>query len=149
MCKSKPYAAVAVKQVQELGLAQVMQGLDGPQVWVGIDVSKSFLMVVPCAGPGRFGRPWRVNQPSQLAILIELLSELSATRKVSVALEPTGRLTRLDAAVAPVAVVAAGGRAARGRQVVAPRISSSAASWRRSPPQTCSHSSYTPGSAET
>jgi transposase len=90
MNKSKPYAAISVKQVQELGLAQVMEGLDGPEVWVGIDVSKAFLMVAPCVGPGRFGRPWRVAQPSQLGVLVELLTALSATRKVTVALEPTG-----------------------------------------------------------
>ena len=90
MNKSKPYAAIPVKEVRDRGLAKMMEGLEGPQVWVGIDVSKAFLMVVPCVGPGRFGRPWRVCQPSQLGMLVELLSELSATRKVTVALEPTG-----------------------------------------------------------
>ena len=90
MNKSKPYAAIAVKDVQDLGLARVMEGLEGPEVWVGIDVSKEFVMVVPCAGPGRFGRPWRVAQPSQLPVLVALLTELSAARKVTVALEPTG-----------------------------------------------------------
>ncbi len=90
MNKSKPYAAIPVKQIQELGLAKVMERLEGPRVWVGIDVSKAYLMVAPCVGPGRFGRPWRVEQPSQLGVLVALLTELARAREVTVALEPTG-----------------------------------------------------------
>ena len=68
MNKSRPYAAISVKDVQAQGLAKVMEGLDGPAVWVGIDVSKAFVMVAVCVGPGRFGRPWRAGVAGGAAV---------------------------------------------------------------------------------
>src|ERR1700722_9479464 len=64
MKKSKPYSALAVKDVQ---LAPILAEHAGKDLWVGIDVGKEFLLVVLFWGEGRFCRPWRVRNPGDLA----------------------------------------------------------------------------------
>ena len=87
MKKSKPYSAIRVKDVQ---LAPILTEHAGRDLWVGIDVGKEFLLVVLFWGEGRFGRPWRVSNPGELRLLVEMLKKLSCGRRLVVALEPTG-----------------------------------------------------------
>jgi len=88
MNKSKPYASINVKDVNPSRL--LAEHPENNDLWVGVDVAKDFLLAVLYWGKGDFSRPWRVSNPTQLALLTELLKKLSAGRRLRVALEPTG-----------------------------------------------------------
>ena len=87
MSKSKPYAWVNVKDVN---LPKLLKELQGRDLWVGIDVAKEHLLVVLSWGEQLFARPWRVNYPEQLGLLVQMLKTLAEGRKLTVAIEPTG-----------------------------------------------------------
>jgi transposase len=87
MSKSKAYSAVAVNRVVP---EQLLQGRQGQDVVVGIDVGKFHLLAVPRWRGQDFGRPWRVENPQQVPDLVRLLAQLAQGRSLCVALEPSG-----------------------------------------------------------
>jgi transposase len=87
MRQKNPYSPIPVKSV---ALERLLAGRDGQACWVGIDVSKHWLTVALCWGHKQFERVWKVDYPSQLPLLIELLKRLAAGRELVIAIEPTG-----------------------------------------------------------
>jgi transposase len=85
--KSKAYRGTAVNRVdaQEVG-----RGHEGQALTVGLDVGKYWLLAVVRWADGTFERPWRIANPQQLPVLVQLLCALSAGRRLTVALEPSG-----------------------------------------------------------
>src|SRR5208283_5735864 len=82
-----PYSLLDVKGVDVEAVAGRLQG---QRCVVGVDVAKEELAV--CVyGPGReFGRPWRVQSPGQIGLLVERLGALAARGPLVVALESSG-----------------------------------------------------------
>ncbi len=87
MKKSRAYRSTSVKGVS---LDRVLSGREGQVPFVGCDVSKDEIMVVLRWGEKDFERPWKVKNPSELGVLIELLQALRGDGRLVVALEPTG-----------------------------------------------------------
>jgi transposase len=85
--RSRAYRACDVNDVLVQAL---LEGREGQAMDVGIDVAKARLLVVLRFADGRFERPWKVNNPRQLGVLISLLKALAAGRRLRVGLEPTG-----------------------------------------------------------
>jgi transposase len=83
----KAYAATRVNHVE---VAELLAGRDGVAATVGIDVGKYELLAVCRWATGQFTRPWRVHNPSELGVLVALLQQVRADRKLVVALEPSG-----------------------------------------------------------
>jgi transposase len=87
MTKRKPYAALPVNHVV---FEQLTQGRQGRDVVVGFDIGKFQLLAVPRWADADFGRPWRVNNPSQVPELVGLLLRLAQGRHLRLAMEPSG-----------------------------------------------------------
>jgi transposase len=87
MNKSKPYAAVAVNQVD---LDPVLTARYGQAAVLGVDVAKDQFLAVLRWTDGHFERPWRVRNPDQIRPLVGLLLRLRPACPVRVALEPSG-----------------------------------------------------------
>ena len=85
--RSKAYAAIPVKQVDGRRLSELHPAQD---LIVGLDIGKEQIRAVARWPNGACDRPWRVQQPADLAILVALLRELSQGRQLRVAMEPTG-----------------------------------------------------------
>lgn len=85
--KSKAYRATRVKDVRS---ERVVAGREGQAVHVGLDTSKEEVLVVLRWGATDFERPWRLDNPMEIARLVELLNDLSRGREMVVAMEPTG-----------------------------------------------------------
>jgi transposase len=84
---SRAYAARDVNALNVVALDEVHRGQD---LWLGVDVGKFELKAVAHFGPGLFERPWSVENPSQIRLLIEQVKALSVGRKVRIAMEPSG-----------------------------------------------------------
>ena len=84
---SKAYSAQDVNRIQ---LASFLQGREGQGLWVGFDVGKMQLRAVLNWGPADFERPWAIDSPTQIRLLVGLLKQLDQGRKLIVALEPSG-----------------------------------------------------------
>jgi len=85
--RRKAYRSTEVKHV-ELELV-LLRGPQGP-VTVGLDVGKFVIYVVVRWSDGSFERPWTVENPSEIELLVRLLVALAASRKMIVAMESTG-----------------------------------------------------------
>jgi len=85
--KRKAYRAIDVNQIS---LAQVLQGRRQKLVHAGLDVGKDSILCVLHWGHNDFDRPWRCRNPADLARLAGLLQQLSKGRRLVIALEPTG-----------------------------------------------------------
>ena len=85
--KSKAYRA---KRVNDVNWDQVARGKEGLGVAVGIDVGKYDLWLVCRWADGRFERPWRVKNPGEIPTLLALVTQISAERKMIVAMESSG-----------------------------------------------------------
>jgi transposase len=59
-------------------------------VIVGLDIGKEQIRAVARWSTGSCDRPWRVRQPADLTVLVTVLRDLSKTRQLRVAMEPTG-----------------------------------------------------------
>ena len=57
---------------------------------VGLDVGKEEVFVVVRDGSGRFTRPWKAKQPTEIHELTQRLCQIAAERPVIVAREATG-----------------------------------------------------------
>lgn len=85
--KSRAYRSTRVKDVQ---CQRVVQGHDGQDVVVGIDIGKEVILVILRWSGSDYSRPWRVKNPSELPVLVKLLQEVESGRSLKIALEPTG-----------------------------------------------------------
>jgi transposase len=85
--RRRAYGSVRVKDVD---WQELVQGQEGVDVHVGADVGKFQLRLVCRWSDGRFERPWRVDNPTEIPRLVPLLTQLQAGRKLVVALESTG-----------------------------------------------------------
>jgi len=85
--KRRIYGAVGVNDVDGVRLAQGHPGLNAS---VGIDVGKYELLAVCRWADGRFERPWRIVNPTEIADLVRRIEPLRAGRQLVVALEPSG-----------------------------------------------------------
>jgi transposase len=85
--KRKAYSCQSVKTVR---LEKLAVAHEGQEAWVGVDVAKDDLKAVLHWGEGQFERPWNVENPGEVKRFVNLLKELSAGRKLNIALEPTG-----------------------------------------------------------
>jgi transposase len=84
--KSRPYQATSVKSVS---IAQLVCNRTGSRCDIGLDTSKSDIMVVVRWSYGAFERPWRVEL-SDLSVLVHKLKELGDACEMVIAMEPTG-----------------------------------------------------------
>jgi transposase len=84
---SKAYSA---RNVNRVCLDTLLTGRDGQDLWVGVDIGKYHLQLVLHWGPGRFERPWKIQNPGDIGLLITLLTRLAKGRKLLLAMEPSG-----------------------------------------------------------
>ncbi len=85
--KHRSYSATNLGHVD---LRRLMQNRQGCSAVLGMDVSKSEVLMVIRWSDGRFERPWKMKNPGQIPELTGMLQELGKERKLTVALEPTG-----------------------------------------------------------
>jgi transposase len=85
--RNRAYRATAVKQVE---VADVVSRLAAGPVWVGVDVGKRSCLCVVRDRTGHFERPWKVQCPNEVRLLVARLKELSSQRSLVVAMESTG-----------------------------------------------------------
>jgi transposase len=85
--RSKAYSAIPVKQVDAGRLSGQHPAVD---LIVGLDIGKEQIRAVARWCNGTCERPWRVQQPADLAVLVALLRQLSLGRQLRVVMEPTG-----------------------------------------------------------
>jgi transposase len=85
--RKRSYAA---SRVNDVDAGRLVEGKEGVAVTVGIDVGKHKILAVCRWADGSFERPWRINNPSELAELVTLLRRLRNGRKLVVALESSG-----------------------------------------------------------
>jgi len=84
---SKAYSSRNVNLIQVISFLKDRAGAD---LWVGVDVGKQQMQVVLNWAANDFERPWKVNNPSQVRLLVEHLKQLRTGRKLVVAMEPSG-----------------------------------------------------------
>jgi transposase len=77
-------------RVNDVDATRLLLGKEGLAVTVGIDVGKHKLLAVCRWVDGRFERPWRISNPSELGELVSLLQRLRVGRKLVVAMESSG-----------------------------------------------------------
>lgn len=87
MKRKRAYRATAVKEV---GWGVLSRGREGLGVQIGFDVGKQYVLAVVRWGDGRFERPWLVENPGEIGILVDLLRVAGRGRELKVAMEPTG-----------------------------------------------------------
>ena len=87
MRKKRAYRASDVKKVL---LEKVLQSVPAGAVTVGLDVGKREVFAVVRWVDGTFERPWKVQNPSEIARLIQLLKEMAQVRPLMVAMVSTG-----------------------------------------------------------
>jgi transposase len=85
--RSKAYRSTGVNDVD---VSKVIAGKDGRAAWFGMDVGKYHILGVTCWGDRQFERPWRVDNPGQIPLLVDKLKELATGRSLVLALEPSG-----------------------------------------------------------
>ena len=78
-----------VKTVPTLDHRAMESGPDGP-VTIGLDVGKREIFSVLRWSDGTFERPWKVHNPSELTLLVQLLQDIAKKRSLIVAMESTG-----------------------------------------------------------
>jgi transposase len=81
------YQAVAVKSVSP---AEVLSSLAEGAVHAGTDIGKELILTTLRDCQGRFLRPWKTQQPSELRELVSLLAVIAEHRPLVVAMESTG-----------------------------------------------------------
>jgi len=70
--RRRAYGAVRVKDVD---WQELIQGQEGVDVHVSADVGKFELWLVCRWADGRFERPWRVDNPTEIPRLVALLTQ--------------------------------------------------------------------------
>lgn len=87
MRKKRAYRASDVKKVV---LAKVLESGPAGAVTVGLDVGKREVFAVVRWSDGTFERPWKVQNPSDIGTLVQLLRNMAGERPMIVAMESTG-----------------------------------------------------------
>lgn len=85
--KSKTYRAV---DVNDLDAERLLKQRREAIVHAGLDVGKDYILCVLRWDSHDFERPWRCQNPADLATLAHLLRSVGQGRQLVVALEPTG-----------------------------------------------------------
>lgn len=85
--KSKAYRSTSVKR---LSVSEAIRGRGSAAVDVGLDVSKETIHVMLRWGAKDFSRPWVVENPGEVRLLVGSLTELGRDREMVVSMEPTG-----------------------------------------------------------
>ena len=87
MSKRNAYRETAVKNVV---LAKLLEtGPSGPVI-VGLDVGKREIFAVVRWSDDTFERPWKILNPAELTLLVQLLKNLAKARPMIVGMESTG-----------------------------------------------------------
>lgn len=84
--KSRPYKGTSVK---DINVSQLVANHLRTRCDVGLDTSKTEVVVVVRWSSGAMERPWRVKM-SEIPLLVEKLQELGRGREMVIAMEPTG-----------------------------------------------------------
>ena len=84
---SKAYSARNVNHIQ---LASFLKDRDQQDLWIGVDVGKMEIQVVLNWAANDFERPWKAANPRDILVLVDHLKQLSAGRRLMVAMEPSG-----------------------------------------------------------
>ena len=84
---SKAYSARNVNHIQ---LASFLKDRTGADLWIGMDIGKQHIFAMLNWAPGEFERPWKISNPAEIRVLIEHFRQLSAERRLIVAMEPSG-----------------------------------------------------------
>ncbi len=82
--------AYRATRVNDVNWDELAQGKEGWDITLGVDVGKFNLWAVCRWADGRFERPWRVQNPHEIPTLVALLKQVSAGRKLVVAMEFSG-----------------------------------------------------------
>ena len=85
--KRRAYVGTRVKDVDPARLTQLKSTL---AVMVGVDVGKQKLFAVCRWSDGKFERPWKINNPSEIGDFVTLLRRVGAGRQLIVAMESSG-----------------------------------------------------------
>jgi transposase len=83
----RAYRLVGVKTVSA---AKTLESLAAGAVYAGVDIGKKVVVTVLRDTQGRFLRPWKTAQPSEVRDLVALLVEIAADRPLVIAMESTG-----------------------------------------------------------
>jgi hypothetical protein len=71
---SKAYSA---RNVNVVRIDSVLKDRDAKDLWVGVDVGKQQMRVVLNWAADDFERPWAVDNPGQVGLLVDHLKRLS------------------------------------------------------------------------
>jgi transposase len=85
--QSKAYRSSSVKSVE---VEKVLAPRGGQSVEVGLDIGKASIWAVVRFRDGTYLRPWRCANPSELSVMVELLTRMSRQVKLTVAMESSG-----------------------------------------------------------
>ena len=83
MRKKRAYRASDVKKIV---LAKVLESGPAGTVTVGLDIGKREVLTVVRWADGTFERPWKVQNPSEIARLVKLLQDMAEEHPMMVAL---------------------------------------------------------------
>ena len=78
---SKAYRAT---RVNDVNWEPIARGKEGLGVTLGVDVGKFDVLVVCRWADGRFERPWRIKNPSEIATLVAFVRQVKAERELVV-----------------------------------------------------------------
>ena len=84
---SKAYSG---RNVNQIDLGKLLNGRDGQRVWACADIGKYEVQLVLNWGQSDFERPWKIGNPQDIGVTVELLKRLSQERELILALEPSG-----------------------------------------------------------
>lgn len=84
---SKTYSA---RNVNHICLGSFLEDRAGLDLWIGMDIGKQHIFATLNWGPRQFERPWKISNPADIRVLIEHFKQLSAGRRLIVAMEPSG-----------------------------------------------------------
>lgn len=87
MSKRRAYRSCDVKNVV---LAKLLESAPTGPITVGLDVGKREIFAVVRWSDTSFERPWKILNPSELTLLVKLLTNLAKERPMIVAMESTG-----------------------------------------------------------
>jgi transposase len=77
-------------RVNDVDLKRLTQDRTAVAVTVGVDVGKHKLFAVCRWADGKFERPWKIDNPSEVGDFVTLLQRVGAGRKLVVAMESSG-----------------------------------------------------------
>jgi transposase len=82
--------AYRATRVNDVNWDHLAQGKEGLGITLGVDVGKFSLWLVCRWSDGRFERPWRVQNPGEIATLLALVRRMGMGRTLVVAMESSG-----------------------------------------------------------